>query len=316
MERVTLELLGDARKIAASLKGRVELALLAAPENTAPTLQDLGAFASERIHLVEHAALAHYSTSCYLQALQALVAALDPTMMIIAATAHGRDVAPRLAARLGFGYLPHCLTFRAVASGKLEVTRVTHGGRVHVQSVWPASDRAVLTMKPGVADAAQPLKTPAPPMIERHEMQIQPDRVRVIERLPADPATQDIREAQRIVSGGRGVGGAGGFGVIRDLAEALGASVAASRVAVDLGWIEHARQVGQTGKTVAPGLYVAAGISGASHHLMGMRASEKIVALNTDRQAPIFSISHFGVLGDLHQVLPRLTARIRKHKGN
>jgi electron transfer flavoprotein alpha subunit len=147
--------------------------------------------------------------------------------------------------------------------------------------------------------------------VERHEVEIRPGRVRVVERIAPDPRTQDIREAGRVVSGGRGVGSKEGFAVIRELADALGAAVAASRAAVDLGWIEFSRQVGQTGKTVAPKLYVAVGISGASHHLMGMRGSEKIVAVNADKDAPIFAASHFGVVGDLHRVLPPLTRRIR-----
>jgi electron transfer flavoprotein alpha subunit len=117
------------------------------------------------------------------------------------------------------------------------------------------------------------------------------------------------------VSGGRGVGGPEGFAHVEELAEALHASVGASRVAVDLGWIPYERQVGQTGKTVAPELYVAAGISGASHHLMGMRGSEKIVAVNSDRKAPIFSVAHFGIVGDLHELLPRLARKIRESSG-
>jgi electron transfer flavoprotein alpha subunit len=170
----------------------------------------------------------------------------------------------------------------------------------------------ILTMKPGVADAPPMLASPVEPAVERHNVALQPGPARVVRRLPADPRTQDIREAERIVAGGRGVGGPDGFKFIRELADALGAAVAASRVAVDLGWIEYPRQVGQTGKTVAPKLYVAAGISGASHHLMGMRGSEKIVAVNADKQAPIFSVAHFGVVGDLQEVLPRLAERVRK----
>jgi electron transfer flavoprotein alpha subunit len=134
----------------------------------------------------------------------------------------------------------------------------------------------------------------------------------VLEVLPPDPRAQDLREAERIVAGGRGVGGSEGFAAVQDLADALHASVGASRVAVDLGWVPYERQVGQTGRTVTPQLYVAAGISGATHHLLGMRGSEKIVAVNTDRRAPIFSVAHFGVVGNLHELLPALARRIRE----
>lgn len=314
IEKVTFELVGDARKIALAIKGRVEVALLTSPANVPSAFRDLKPCVEEQLHLVEHPLLEDYSTSAYLQVLEVLLARLNPCILMLGATAYGRDLGPRLAARLGMGYLPHCLTIRSGAGGKLEITRVTHGGRVHVQAAWPREAPVILTMKPGVADAPAPRESPADPPVERHTLNIRPGRARVLERLPADPKTQDIREAERVVSGGRGVGGPEGFTVIRHLADALGAAVGASRVAVDLGWIEYARQVGQTGKAVAPRLYIAAGISGASHHLMGMRGSEKIVAVNSDRQAPIFSVSHFGVAGDLHQVLPRLTERIRRHK--
>ncbi len=314
VEKVTFELLGDAGKIALGLKARVEAVLLTSPGNSSAALRDLGRYFQERVHVIEHPLLEDYSTSAYLQCMQHLVTQLGPRILMMGATANGRDLGPRLAARLGMGYLPHCLTIRPGPGGKLEITRVSHGGRVHVQSAWPSENPVIVTMKPGVADAPLPLNSPADPQIVRHIAEMHLGRVRVIERLPADPKTQDIREVERIVSGGRGVGGPEGFAVVRDLADALHAAVGASRVVVDLGWIEYARQVGQTGKTVAPRLYIAVGISGASHHLMGMRGSEKIVAVNTDKQAPIFSVSHFNVVGDLHEVLPRLTQRIRQNQ--
>ncbi len=314
VEKVTFELLGDARKLAAAMKGRVEVVLLTSPANSANALRDLRPCLQERIHVLEHPLLEDYSTSAYLQSLEMLLKRLGPRLFMLGATANGRDLGPRLAARLKMGYVPYCLTVKVGVAGRLEITRVSHGGRVHVQSVWPIEIPLVITLKPGVADAPAPRSSAVDPIIEHHVAKIREDRVRVFKRLPADPKTQDIREAERLVAGGRGVGGPEGFRVVRDLADSLNAGVGASRVAVDLGWIEYPRQVGQTGKTVAPRLYVAVGISGASHHLMGMRGSETIVAVNTDRQAPIFSVSHFGVVADLHQVLPRLTERIRKHK--
>jgi len=314
VEKVTFELLGDARKIAPIMKAQVELVLLTSAAHSDAALRQLRLYVRERVHLVEHPLLEDYITETFLQAVEVPLKRLQPRILMVGATANGRDLGPRLAARFGVGYAPHCLTLKAVAQGKMELTRVSHGGRVHVQSIWPSERPIIITMKPGVADAPAPLSAAGGLVIERHEVNIERDRVRVVERIPADPKTQDIREAERIVSGGRGVGGPEGFAVVQDLAEALNAAGAASRVAVDLGWMEHARQVGQTGKTVAPKLYVAVGISGASHHMMGMRGAEKIVAVNMDKQAPIFSISHFGVIGDLHQVLPRLARRIRQHK--
>ncbi|HEY3128736.1 MAG TPA: electron transfer flavoprotein subunit alpha/FixB family protein [Acidobacteriota bacterium] len=314
VEKVTFELLGDARKIATLLNGLVELVLVTSPMNSANAFRSLRPYLRERLHVVEHPRLERYSTSTYLQALESLMKHLNPRIIMLGATANGRDLGPRLAARLSMGYVPHCLTFKGGVEDRLEITRVTYGGRVHVQAVWPAEIPLIVTMKPGVADAPSREGSPAELTVQHHAVELHSDRVRVIQQLPADPKTQDIREAQRIVSGGRGVGGTEGFAVIQELADALNAAVGASRVVVDLGWIEYARQVGQTGKTVAPKLYMAVGISGASHHLMGMRSSERIVAVNIDKQAPIFSLSHLGVVGDLHQVLPRLTELIRKHK--
>jgi electron transfer flavoprotein alpha subunit len=314
-ERVSLELLSDARTLATSLKGRVELLLLCAKEQSAGLLSDLDGIVREPIHLLENDGFAEFSAELYLAGLVQLMQQLQPKVLFMAATANGRSLGPRLAARLGSTYFPHCLLVKSITGGRLEVTRVTHGGRVHVVANWPADESAILTMRPGVADVAVADKAPRGAIaITRHGVSLPAAKVKVRRRIPADPKTLDIRDAERLVSGGRGVGGKQAFDLLRSLAEALGASLAASRAAVDLGWIEYDRQVGQTGKLVTPRLYLAAGISGASHHLMGMRGSEKIVALNIDRKAPIFALAHFGVLGDLHAVVPRLTERILQGK--
>jgi electron transfer flavoprotein alpha subunit len=311
LERVSLELLSDARKLASALKGRVEVVLLCSKEQTTSLLGDLDGIVRESVHLVEDDGFAEFSAELYLSGLVQVLEQLHPQLLFMAATANGRGLGPRLAARLGCAYFPHCLLVKAGTGGKLEVTRVTHGGRAHVLADWPAGEPAILTMRPGVADVAVADKAPRAELsISRYAVSLLPGKVKVRRRIPADPMTLDIRDAERLVSGGRGVGGKQAFDVLRSLADALGASLAASRAAVDLGWVEYERQVGQTGKVVTPRLYLAAGISGASHHLMGMRDSEKIVAVNVDRKAPIFSVAHFGVLGDLHTVLPRLTERI------
>jgi len=174
----------------------------------------------------------------------------------------------------------------------------------------------LLTMKPGVGDAPAPLASPPAVEVLRHAPELGPGRVNVLEIVAPDPATQDIREAERIVAGGRGLGGPNGFRGVGELAEVLHAAVGASRVAVDSGWIESGRQVGQTGKSVAPKLYVAIGISGASHHLMGMRGSEKIVAINNDPGAPIFSTCHLGAVADWNRLIPLLVRRIREDRGS
>ncbi len=315
VQQVTLELIGDAKKLAAVKKTTVEVVLASAPEHSARQIDQLRVHEPAKIHLFEHPMLATYTTETMLAALQDFVTTTAFSLLLVPATTNGRDLAVRLAARAGLGYVPHALTVRSTGTDKLEVTRVSHGGRIHVQSLWlwgEGAKKLLVTMKPGVADASLPNPDALVPEVVRHVVVPLPkQRVRVREHMPPDPRVQDLRDAERIVSGGRGLGSAQGFATIRELADALRASVGASRVAVDLGWIPHERQVGQTGKTVAPRLYVAAGISGASHHLMGMRGSDTIVAINSDRKAPIFSVAHFGVVGDLHVLVPALTRRIR-----
>lgn len=311
LERLTYELLSDARKLAGSLRGKVEIILLGSADTVPPLLNELRPNVSETIHLLEANALKDFSTEAYVTALCGVLNSIQPAVLFLGATANGRDFAPRLAARTRSAYFPHCLSVKALTGKSLEITRVTHGGRAHVLATRPLDVPVILTMKSGVADIiASPKKASADPAIHKHSVKVSMPTTRVKVRISADPATQDIRDAERLISGGRGLGSKEGFALIRDLAGALGAAVAASRAAVDLGWIEPARQVGQTGKSVAPRLYLAAGISGASHHLMGMRDSQKIIALNIDRQAPIFSVAHLGVVGDLHQVLPQLTQKI------
>jgi electron transfer flavoprotein alpha subunit len=311
-------LIGDAKKLAAQKKTAVELILPSTPEHSAGHVAELGPHEPACIHLFEHPSLSPYTTDTYLAVLENFLGTERFFLLLVAATANGRDLAARLAARAGIGYVPHALTFRASGSEKLEVTRVSHGGRVHVQSIWATGadgGKLLVTMRPGVADVAATNHSAGVPKVVRHAVRQPPrQRVWVREHLPADPQLQDLRDAERIVAGGRGVGGADGFAVVRDLADALHASVGASRVAVDLGWIPYERQVGQTGKSVAPQLYFAVGISGASHHLMGMQGSETIVAVNTDRKAPIFRVAHFGVVGDLHAILPALAQRIRENQ--
>lgn len=315
VERLTYELLSDARKLAASLRGRVELVLLGSHRNVPSILEELTPHVAETVHLVEDDALEEFSTEGYVTGLGAALSSISPVILFIGATANGRDFGPRLAARSQYAYFPHCLSIKSLAGNSVEITRVTHGGRVHVLASWGLDKPFIVTMKPGVADVvALPVRKSAELVVHRHSAKVSTAKVSVKARIPADPGTQDIRDAERLVAGGRGLGSKDGFAVIRETADALGAAVAASRAVVDLGWIEYARQVGQTGKSVTPKLYLAAGISGASHHLMGMRDSQKIVALNLDRQAPIFSVAHLGIVGDLHQVLPRLTGRIKALK--
>jgi electron transfer flavoprotein alpha subunit len=200
--------------------------------------------------------------------------------------------------------------------GRLAVTALSACGRYSRKATIGREETAVLTLKPGVAEAKPPDLDRAGTVERIGSLEVGEEAVRVEREIPADPSEDDIRHADRIVAGGRGLGGADGFQRLARVAEILKAAVAASRVAVDLGWIDRERQVGQTGKTIAPELYLACGISGASHHLAGVAEARHIVAINTDPNAPIFKVAHLGLVADLHEVLSQVEAQLAVAPGS
>jgi electron transfer flavoprotein alpha subunit len=222
----------------------------------------------------------------------------------------GRAWAARLAVRRGWRLVSPALRADFDHDGRLVVRALSACGRFSRELTLGADETAVLVLRPGVAEAL-PADFDRVGTVERMaSLEAGEEPMRIEREIPADPGEVDIRYADRIVAGGRGLGGAEGFQQLARVAKALNAGVAASRVAVDLGWIDRNRQVGQTGKTVAPALYLACGISGASHHLSGMAKAQHIVAINTDPAAPIFKAAHFGLVADLHEVLSELEARL------
>jgi len=231
--------------------------------------------------------------------------------VIFAATATGKDLAPRVAAKLGVGVAAD-LTDLAAEGDAIVATRPVYAGKA-LQKVRVTSRPAVLSIRPSVftPDERAAGVTPGTVAVTTH------GRVRVREIKAAPAGTVDVAEAQVIISGGRGLKEPANFKVLEDLAHAFGgrAAVGASRAVVDAGWRGHADQVGQTGKTVSPTLYIAVGISGAIQHLAGMRTSKVIVAINKDKDAPIFKVADYGVVGDLFEIVPRLTEEIRKLHG-
>jgi electron transfer flavoprotein alpha subunit len=231
--------------------------------------------------------------------------------VVFGATATGRDLAPRVAAKLGVGVAAD-LTEVSADGDAIVVTRPVYAGKA-LQKVRVTAKPAVLSLRPNVftpAEGASSVKPETLPVTAG-------GRVKVREIKPAPAGTLDVAEAQVIISGGRGLKEPANFKVLEDLAHAFGgrAAVGASRAVVDAGWRAHADQVGQTGKTVSPSLYIAVGISGAIQHLAGMRTSKVIVAINKDKDAPIFKIADYGVVGDLFEIVPKLTEEIRKLHG-
>lgn len=300
LKKVGFEMLGIGAELAAALGGRVEAALLGSGLDALPgTLAQYGA---AKVYVADDPALAVYSSEIYAQTLASCIAQIEPAIVLIGATAMGKDLGPRLAARLGVGIASDC-TALEIEDGRLIATRPIFAGKALARVAFKG-DPQLATLRPNVLPAPEPDagRTAAVEPIPA----VGRARARVVDMVSAGEGEIDVAEAEIIVSGGRGVGGPEGFAPIVQLARTLKAAVGASRAAVDAGWIEHSHQVGQTGKTVTPNLYVACGISGAIQHLAGMRTSKVIVAVNKDPEAPIFKIANYGIVGDLFEVAPLL----------
>jgi electron transfer flavoprotein alpha subunit len=264
-----------------------------------------------RVLVVDAPNLAAYTPEGFAAAVRAAVDQAAPDAVFMAATVIGRDLSGRLAARLGVGCLADVVHV-ALQDGVVVATRPVYSGKALATVDGGSSKPVIVTLRQNVFPAVEhPVagtveNLPAPPATIRAALK---------EIIAKEAGELDVSEASIIVSGGRGLKGPESFAMLRELASTLGAAVGASRAAVDAGWIDHAHQVGQTGKVVSPTLYVACGISGAIQHLAGMSSSKVIVAINKDPEAPIFKVADFGIVGDLFQVVPALTAEIRKLKG-
>ncbi len=263
---------------------------------------------ADQIIVVDGPEYQHYSTDAYAIALCTLVEKYGPTSMLIGATNNGRDLGPRVSCRLQTGLTADCTALDIdEESGNVAWTRPAFGGNLMATILCPDHRPQIGTVRPGVFKKGE--LTAGTAELIREEIHVAEDDIRTqVLELIRDMGSEkvDLEGAEIIVSGGRGVGGPEGFAPVRALAEALGATVGASRAAVDSGWIAHAHQVGQTGKTVGPKLYIACGISGAIQHLAGMSGSDVIVAINKDPDAPIFDVADYGVVGNLFDVLPEI----------
>jgi electron transfer flavoprotein alpha subunit len=299
LKKVAFEMLGVGAELAAALGGSVEAALLGSGLDGLP--DTLAQYGATRVYVADDDSLASYSSEGYTDTLAATIGQLEPAIVLIGATAMGRDLAPRLAARLGVGLASDC-TALEIADGRLLATRPIFAGKA-LAKVKLDGDPQMASVRPNVLAAPEP-NPGATATVEPVAALADRVRARVVDIVGAGEGEIDV--ADIIVSGGRGVNGPEGFAPIRSLAKTLGAAVGASRAAVDAGWIEHAHQVGQTGKTVTPNLYIACGVSGAIQHLAGMKTSKVIVAVNKDPEAPIFKVANYGIVGDLFEVVPLL----------
>lgn len=314
-----LEQRGDAlRKVsyevvtaAQRLGGTVE-AVVCATEGAVKGAEQLGKFGADKVTTLTNPSFAKYDPDGSAQAVADRVRQGGYQAVVFAASATGKDLAPRVAAKLGVAVVAD-ITELAAEGGAIVATRPVYAGKA-LQKVKVRAQPAVLSVRPNVFT---PVERPKAGAAETIAVAVSPSRVVVREVKAAPEGTLDVAEAQVIISGGRGLKDPANFKVLEDLARAFGgrAAVGASRAVVDAGWRAHADQVGQTGKTVSPSLYIAVGISGAIQHLAGMRTSKVIVAINKDKDAPIFKVADYGVVGDLFEIVPKLADEIRKLHG-
>jgi len=305
---VAREALGEAKRLASSLGGPVTAVFCGA---SADGLASLGEAGAEKVLAATHEAFARYDGAGYAAAVAAAVKVASPKLVLFGASSIGKDLAPRVAAKLGVGLAADCTTLEA-GGGKLVARRPVMAGKAFERVAFPMAP-AMVTLRPKVfAPAAPEAGKAASVEALAFDWDASKPRALVTGTTGASGGKPDLTESEIIVSGGRGLKGPENFALVEQLAEVLGATVGASRAVVDAGWRPHGDQVGQTGKTVSPKLYVAVGISGAVQHLAGMSSSRCIVAINKDPDAPIFKVADYGVVGDLFEVVPALVEAIKK----
>lgn len=311
IQSVALELLGKAKDLATALDEKV--VAMFAGYNITDQAQSLIEYGVDEVIVADSIELKDYLTEQYAQAIGQIIITNKPNIVMLGATTIGRDLAPRLSARLSTGLTADCTRLEISEDKQFLMTRPAFGGNLMATIVSPDHRPQMSTVRPGVM---QKMERNASRKGEIKTFNVQFDKskfkVRLIKKVEENKGMIDITEANILISGGRGVGNQAGFDKLKPLAEILNAEVSASRAMVDAGVIAHERQVGQTGKTVRPHLYLALGISGAIQHLAGMEESEFIIAINKDKFAPIFSVSDVGIVGDLNKIVPMLTERLGK----
>jgi len=308
---VGAELLGEARRLAADLRAPVAAVLLG--HGVAGLAPELIAQGADTVYVVDHPRLAEFVEESYAVALAALAKEYQPEIILAGATYLGRAFIPRVATLLGTGLTADCTAFAIDADRRLLLqTRPAFGGNIMATIVTPYTFPQMATVRPRVMKAMAPDAGRSGQVIEaRVEALEAAGRTHFVQTLSELTETAPLGEAEVIVAGGRGLKDGKHFALLQELAEALGGVVGATRGAVDAGWIPYSQQIGQTGKTVAPKLYIACGISGAAQHLVGIQSSDFIVAINTDPQAPIFEVADVGIVGDLFEVVPALIREIK-----
>ncbi len=312
VKKTSLEALWAARKMADGMQESV----VALRASSGEPSVDLAHYGADKIMCAQHELLKSYSTEGYCATVVQAAQKLEPRLILCAASSMGRDLLPRVAARLGAGLAQDCIEARLIEGNQLECVRPIFAGKAYAR-VRLLATPAMATLRPNVFSLGGP-DTDRRAETEAFTPELHVEKIHASVKDTQVSAGQkvELTEANIIVSGGRGMKGPENFPMIEQLADALGGAMGASRSAVDAGWIDHQHQVGQTGKTVSPTLYIACGISGAIQHLAGMSSSKYIVAINKDPEAPIFNVADYGIVGDLFEVVPVLTQAVKELKSS
>ena len=322
---IAYELLGKAKDLAADLDTQVTAVLLGS--NVKGLADSLAEYGADRVIVVDDPVLETYRTEPYAQALTAVINEYKPEIMLVGATAIGRDLGPRVSARVGTGLTADCtkleigdfplnpLPNKEQKHNQLLMTRPAFGGNTIATIACPDNRPQMATVRPGVMQKIAPVTGAKAEVVEFNpELKENNCYVEILDVVKEVTEVADIQDAKILVSGGRGVGSKENFKILQDLADALGGTVSCSRAVVDNGWMPKDLQVGQTGKTVRPNVYFAIGISGAIQHTAGMEESDIIIAINKDESAPIFDVADYGIVGDLNKIVPLITEAVKARK--
>jgi len=313
---VSLELLGKAKDLAYKLNQ--ELVAILVGDKVSHLIKDLTPYEIHKIYFVENEVFKRYTTDAYTQILVSLISQYKPNILLIGATNTGRDLAPRVAARLRVGLTADCTDLDITEEEYLLQTRPAFGGNIMAQILCKYTRPQMATVRPNVFKKFQFSSNSSSPEVIEVEAKLNPlsIRTKILKMIKEVSEVANLEEANIIVSAGRGLGSPDNLYLVKDLAKILGGAVGGSRAIIDAGWLPHHQQVGQSGKTVAPELYIACGISGAIQHLVGMQTSKRIIAINKDPEAPIFKVVTLGIIGDLFKVIPLLIEDLKKIKNN
>lgn len=310
ISKVSFELIGKGRSIADEIGQQLTAVILGS--GIEDKCESLIHFGADKVIYVDRKELELYTTESYTQALTKILNDTKPEIVLIGATSIGRDLAPRVSSRLSTGLTADCTTLEIGENNELLMTRPAFGGNIMATIVCPDHRPQMSTVRAGVMTMLEKDETRTG-SIEEVDIEFTDaiHRVKILEVVKEEKEEESITEASILVSGGRGVGSKENFETLKDVAELLNGTVSASRAVIDAGWFDHSRQVGQTGTTVRPNIYLACGISGAIQHVAGMEESDYIIAINKDSEAPIFDVADYGIVGDVNKVLPALMEELK-----